>query len=108
MTWNVNYADDALQDLQNIYEYIAFTLLETETAKKQLNRIMNAVDSLDHMPYRHRLYDKEPWHTKGLRILPVDNYLIFYLPDELQSTVAIIRIMYGGRNVNKQLNAIDE
>ena len=65
---------------------------------------MDAVDSLGHMPLRHRLYDNEPWKTKGLRVLPVDNYLIFYLPDELQGVVAIIRIMYGGRDIERHLN----
>jgi len=105
MTWDVNYTNDALQDLQDIYDYIALILLEPGIAEKQTDRIMNAADSLDHMPLRYRLYDDEPWRSRGLRVLPVDNYLIFYLPDESQNTIAIIRIMYGGRDVDKQLNA---
>uniref|UniRef100_S0DG03 Putative plasmid stabilisation protein n=1 Tax=termite gut metagenome TaxID=433724 RepID=S0DG03_9ZZZZ len=108
MTWNVNYTDDALQDLQDIYDYIALTLLEPAVAEKQSDRIMDAVDSLDDIPHRYRLYDKEPWHSKGLRILPVDHYLIFYLPDEAKNTVSIIRIMYGGRDIVHQLNQTDE
>ncbi len=35
--------------------------------------------------------------------MPVDNYLIFYLPEEPQNTVKIVRIMYGGRDVRRQL-----
>lgn len=30
--------------------------------------------------------------------------MIFYLPDETSATVNIIRIMYGGRDIDKQLN----
>ena len=56
------------------------------------------------MPMRHRLYEEEPWHSQGLRVLPVDNYLVFYLSDETSATVSIIRIMYGGRDIDKQLN----
>lgn len=56
------------------------------------------------MPMRYTRYEEEPWHSQGLRFLPVDNYLIFYLPDEITSVVNIIRIMYGGRDVKKQLS----
>jgi toxin ParE1/3/4 len=41
---------------------------------------------------------------KGLRVLPVDNYLVFYLPDESNNIVSVIRIMYGGRDIEKHLN----
>jgi len=30
MTWRVDYADDAVQDLQAIYDYISMTLQEPE------------------------------------------------------------------------------
>lgn len=36
--------------------------------------------------------------------LPVDNYLILYLLEESQNTVNIVRIMYGGRDVYRQLS----
>jgi len=44
------------------------------------------------------------WQSKGLRVLPIDNYLVFYMPVESQKTAAVIRIMYGGRNIEEQLN----
>ena len=108
MTWGIYYSNDAEQDLQGIYDYISNVLLEPVTAAKQTNRIMDAVDSLDQMPMRYLLYDSEPWRTKGLRVLPVDNYLIFYFPDESQSIVTIIRIMYGGRDIGKYFSKSDE
>ncbi len=102
--WKVIYTEQAEQDLRGIYEYIAFSLLEPEIAKNQTRRIMNAIAKLDQMPLRYRLYEKEPWHSKGLRILPVDNFLAFYLPAKAQETVVVIRIMYGGRNIEEQLH----
>lgn len=100
--WKVIYTEQAENDLRGIYEYIAFSLLEPEIAKRQTKRIMEAAAKLNEMPFRCRLYEKEPWRGKGLRVLPVDNYLVFYLPVEDKETVAIIRIMYGGRNIEKQ------
>ena len=104
MIFHVAYSAEARQDLRDIYEYIAYELLVSETAAGQTERIMKAIRSLEQMPMRHRLYEEEPWYSQGLRVLPVDNYLVFYLPDENSATVNIIRIMYGGRDIDKQLN----
>lgn len=106
MIFHVAYSAEARQDLRDIYEYIACELLVPETAAGQTERIMKTIRSLEQMPMRHRLYEEEPWHSQGLRVLPVDNYLVFYLPDENSATVNIIRIMYGGRDIDKQLNEI--
>lgn len=105
--WRVVYTDQAEQDLRSIYEYIALSLLVPETARKQTDRIMDVIAKLNQMPFRHPLYEKEPWQSKGLRALPVDNYLVFYLPVESRETVAVIRIMYGGRNIENQLSMTD-
>ncbi len=52
MMWTVSYAEHARQDLRGIYEYISDSLLEPVTARNQTNRIMDAADSLAHMPLR--------------------------------------------------------
>jgi toxin ParE1/3/4 len=53
------------------------------------------VAKLNEMPLRYHLYEKEPWHSKGLRVLPIDNYLAFYLPVEAKMTVAVILLYYS-------------
>ncbi|MCL1875243.1 MAG: type II toxin-antitoxin system RelE/ParE family toxin [Synergistaceae bacterium] len=100
-TWEIFYTKQAEQDLRSIYEYIAYSLVEPDTAKKQVRRIMDMISGLDQMPARFRLYVKEPWHNKGLRVMSVDNYLMFYLPLKAKRTVNIIRIMYSGRDIEK-------
>ena len=56
-----------------ILDYISNVLLEPLVAARQVTRIMDAVDSLENMPMRHKLHDNEPWRSRGLRIIPVDN-----------------------------------
>lgn len=56
------------------------------------------------MPERFRVYDREPWRSRNLRVMPVDNYLVFYIPDHQAETVTVLRIMYGGRDIDAQLN----
>ncbi|OPX44773.1 plasmid stabilization system protein [Ruminiclostridium hungatei] len=65
---------------------------------------MKAIRTLDEMPMRHQLCTDEPWISQGVRYVPVDNYLVFYLPDESKNTVNVVRIMYGGRDVREQLS----
>lgn len=104
MSYKIIYTQESEQDLIDIYRYIAMNLLVPETAKRQADRIMNAIKGLDEIPLRHKTYQKEPWHSKGLRVLPVENYLVFYIVVEEERTVAILRIMYGGRNIELQLS----
>ena len=104
MIWAVEYTAAARQDLRNIYEYIAYNLLSPEIAAGQIQRIMRNVRALEEMPMRHSLCAYEPWRSQGLRLLPADNYIVFYLPRESINTVDIVRIMYGGRDIQKQLS----
>ena len=53
--------------------------------------------SLDHQPKLYRFYNREPWKTRGLRIVSIDNYCVFYLVDDDNLTVSIIRVMYKHR-----------
>ena len=103
MTYIVETSAQARLDLKNIFVYIADTLLEPLIAEKQYTRIENAVYSLDNMPERFKRYDKEPWLSRNLRIMPVDNYLVFYVVDNENQIVTVVRIMYGARNVEKEL-----
>ncbi len=79
-------------------------LLVPETAANQVQRILKGIQNLDEMPLRFPLYEKAPWESRGLRYFPVDHYIIYYLPEETVGTVSIVRIIYGGRDIGKQLN----
>jgi len=36
--------------------------------------------------------------------MPVDNFVVFYIPDKDKAIVTIIRVMYGGRDTDEQLS----
>ena len=99
MKYTIFIAKKAEEDLGKIFEYLAYKVMAGENAVRQLNRIQTAIESLDEMPLRNRVYDKEPWKTRILRIMPVDNYLVFYLTETEALKVTILRIMYGGRDI---------
>lgn len=80
MKYEVLTTAQAAADLRAIFAYIAYDLLAGQNALNQLDRLEQAILSLDEMPERYHLYDKEPWKERNLRIMPVDNYLVFYAP----------------------------
>ncbi len=98
------YTFKAKQDLRNIYDYIAFTLLVPDVAKNTVERIMTTVRSLESMPERNPLYKNEPWHSQGVHFVPVRNYLVFYTINSNTETVSILRIMFGGQDISHQLD----
>lgn len=66
-SYNVVYSPQALNDLKDIYAYIAQELLVPDTARNQVNRIRKEIRSLDFMPSRYALVDWEPWKSMGMR-----------------------------------------
>lgn len=95
----IKYSDEALQDLKNIFEYIASQLREPVIAAAQINRIREQIRSLGQFPARNKKVAWEPWHSIGMRQMPVDNFIAFYTIDDNQPAVKIGRVFYGKRDV---------
>lgn len=104
MIYDVQISIQAESDLRSIFEYIAFELQSVQNAAGQLSRLEESINSLDQMPERFKRYDKEPWRSRGLRVMPIDNYVVFYIPNHDTKVVNIVRVMYGGRDVDAQLS----
>ena len=104
MIYEVEVSEQADSDLRGIFEYIAFELQSSQNASGQLDSLEEQILSLDTMPERYRKYEKEPWKSRGLRVLPVDNYVVLYIPDSDKKVVTILRVMYVGRDIYNQLN----
>ena len=58
------------------------------------------------MPERFRAYVIEPWRSRNLSILPIDYYLVFYIPNHEKQIVAVMRVMYGGRDIDRQFKQL--
>ena len=101
--WKVVLSPDFKTEIRGIHSYIANTLLVPETAIKQIKKIMDATKSLVEMPLRNPLYEKEPWKSRGLRKLIVDNYVVFYWTNETSQEIVVLHVLYGGRNISNFL-----
>ncbi|MDD6615749.1 MAG: type II toxin-antitoxin system RelE/ParE family toxin [Lachnospiraceae bacterium] len=101
----VSYSGEALDDLRDIYTYIANELLVPETAAAQVGRIRKKIRSLDFMPARYALVEWEPWHSMGMHQLPVDNFIVYYLVDDVAGIVTVVRVFYGGCDIEEIINS---
>ena len=108
MKFKVIYSPAALDDLRNIYAYIAYILLVPDTAERQVNRIRKEIRSLDLFPERNSVVEWEPWASMGMRKVPVDNYIVFYLPDKEKRIVLIVRVFYGGQDIEHIIQELEE
>ena len=96
--YHVRLYPRAFRDIENIYKYIMSEKLSPENAKKQTDRIIAAIESLEIFPesYQERLEGR--FIGKGYRQLLIDNYLAIYKIDDKNKIVYIITVQYQGQN----------
>ncbi len=98
MRYEVKLTAQAIRQIEETVQYISKLLLEPETARKWADTLQREIEKLDSMPSRYPLTEEEPWHTKGIRKMPVKNFLVYYLVDEEKKTVWITAVIYGRRD----------
>lgn len=103
MIYQVILSDAANRDLRNIFEYIFYELKAPQSASGMLDKLEKAVLSLEEMPNRHRIIEREPWLSRKVRLMPVGNYVVIYFVDDSKYEVNIMRIIYGGRDIDAEL-----
>lgn len=90
--------DRAKHDLEDIYEYIAKSLMAEKAAEKLINKFEKNILRLENMPESCSIIEKFEERKKQYRKLIINNYVAIYRIDEENKKVYIIRIVYGGRN----------
>ena len=101
MQYIVEITDEALADMEQLYNHIAFVLLAPENAVGQYNRIADEILKLDVFPERFRIMDSEPEHSNGIRRMVVDNYSVFYVVKE--DRVIVTDVLYSASDIEERL-----
>lgn len=102
MNYQIELTEQATADLRAIFTYIAYEIPQNrsvQNAQGQLDRLEASINSLAQFPERCSQYPYEPWKSRGLRLLPVDHYCIFYLTDNDKATVFILRVLFNSRDL---------
>ena len=99
MKYAVKISDKALADMEQIYSYIAEDLMSPRNALGQYKRIADAISRLDIMPERFQTLDFG--NLKGLRRIPVDKYLVFYVIKD--GCVIVTNVLYSASNILERI-----
>lgn len=103
--YGVFYSPAAISDLEAIYQYIACSLSNPIAGGAQEARIRKGIRGLGRFPLQCERVDWEPWRSMGVRRLLVDHFLAYYTVDEAVKEVTVLRIFYGGQNIEEIVNA---
>jgi len=99
--FKIHYSEEALADLDNIWEYIAFKLKNPDAAINTVNGVMDAIDRMSEYPLSgtplNVLIDIE----SDYRFVTYRNYLAFYHLGN--NVVNIDRVLYKGQDCVKAL-----
>lgn len=99
--FTVNITDEALADMDAIYDYIANEKYAPQNAIGQYNRIADAILTLNEFPDRYALFDCEPEHSMGIHRMVVDNYLVCYVIEP--GIVTVTDVLYSAADVHDRL-----
>jgi toxin ParE1/3/4 len=91
MGFKVLITDNALNDLQEIVEFIAQD--NPQTAARLGEKLIVRALSLATLPERHAYYDER----RGIRKMPLSPYLVFYTCDKEAGIVNILHFWHGAR-----------
>lgn len=95
--YKLKYLPLALRDLESIVNYIADSLNNSKAAMDLVNSFDDSISHLQEFPYMSKVYKTTRPLDLEYRILPVRNYLVFYVVTEKE--IEIHRIIYARMNL---------
>ena len=93
--YEVRLMNQALQDLDEIYGYIASSLQEPGVASELLDALESEILALEYLPYRCSERRTGSFANSGYRQLMVKNYIVIYRIDEAHKQVLIVTVRYA-------------
>jgi len=93
-TYDVQFLQEALDDLEEIVLYIA--LNSRQSALRMHDRIIEKANDLSIFPKRGRLVPDRKMAAAGYRMLGIKPYIAFYRV--IERNVLIYRILHGATN----------
>lgn len=93
--YSLKMTPKAAEDLDGIYSYISKELYAERAADNLLDRIETGIMRLKEFPFSCNYVADEFLKSKGYRKLIIDNYIAFYLINEEEKEVVIMRVLYG-------------
>ena len=101
--YTIEMTDLAQLDLESLGDYIAFELSNPMAAERIVHGIRMRVNKLKQFPMKYRLDEDTYLAELGVHRVNFENYEIFYIVDEVNHIVYVIRILHSLTDYKTQL-----
>ena len=98
MKYKVVITKSANVDIRKAVAYIEYELDNHPAAVSFIDKTEKLIHSLSEMPKRYPLADDYILHNQGVRMVPINNYLLFYSVTDHDKTVSVLRVLYARSN----------
>lgn len=99
--YNVQITEEALKDMEEIYNYISDKLCAPQAALNQYNRIADAILTLDYFPERNAILQSRYEYYKSIRRMVVGKYSVFYVING--DNVITFCVLYSASDIGARL-----
>lgn len=97
----------AESDLDGIVSYIAVELANPKAASDFVDKLQDNIEEARSFPESGSFVNNEFLQVENVRKKLVGNYIMYYLPNEEEKVIYILRIVYGRRNMDEILKKLD-
>lgn len=101
--YKLEFLPIAKKDIDQIINYISRDLKNITASKKLSNLFMKSFDNIIEFPYGSSIYKYSKTLKYEYRSYKVKNFLIFYIINEKQKLITIVRVLYQKMNIKNIL-----
>ena len=96
--FHLSFTDDVIKDISSARRYIRKKLESPMASKKLALELDETYSKLEENPYRRPLVQDKYLAMKGYRSINVKNYVLFYMINEEENIVSLVRFMHSQRD----------
>lgn len=102
--YKLEFLPIAKKDIDNIVSYVYHNLKNTLAAAQLANEFIVNANNILNFPYGFSEYKINLNSNNVYRCVKIKNFLMFYLINETNKTIIIVRVLYKKMNIEKKLN----
>ncbi len=101
--YKIEFLPLAKKDIDDIIYYISHNLKNITASKKLRDLFMQSLDNIIEFPYGSSIYQSVGTLKYEYRSYRVKNFLMFYIVNEKQKLITIVRVLYQKMDINNIL-----
>ena len=105
--YNYVLTESAEADVDEAFDYIANELLNPDAASAFADELEKKLEEICKTPKAGRLVHNPYLKRDDIRRVLVKNYIAYYLVDEDEAKIVVLRIIYNRRDQDKLMKHID-